>query len=134
MSYIPDTSKEIDELTHKPNPYYEGNLNKLDKAYIEGYTDCIEAVISAFYNLDIEDSDLRYAGFNTMEVQDDILAKDEKNDLSLSDYEMEDRLRMSDETKLCIALRNTICEFLMYERNEAVVSLIENESGGNDSD
>ena len=49
--YIPDCRSEYLE-NNEANPYYEGNLKDEDKGEITGYDWCVQAVQTAFCNLD----------------------------------------------------------------------------------
>ena len=107
------------------NAYYEGYLNDDDSALAIGYDLAIEDMMTAFYNLMADEEDFSAAGFNVNDIQEEVLSDDEDNDKALDEYTVEERMKMTKETKLVIAFRNFLSSYMELDRNELISSMIE---------
>lgn len=107
------------------NAYYEGYLDDDDSALAIGYDLAIEDMMTAFYNLMADEEDFSAAGFNVNDIQEEVLSDDEDNDKTLDEYTVEERMKMTKETKLVIAFRNFLSSYMELDRNELISSMIE---------
>lgn len=98
MSYLPDTRDPRDD-----NPYYEGNLTKENKARIQEFDFAVEQVNNAFDNLEC--------------IEPEGLDIDQEYHLN--------KVILDDATRN--ALKNFILGFLEDQRNDYVISMIENQ-------
>ena len=98
MSYLPDTRDSSDN-----NPYWEGNLTKENKARIQEYDYAVDQVNNALDNLECID---------TSELNIDQC------------YHLEKVI--SDEAT-CKALREFLLGYMEMQRNDYVISMIENQ-------
>ena len=107
----------------EPNPYYEGYLNEQDKVYINGYDHNTENVVTNFfYNTDIYTERFEQIGFDPLKVDANVL-QDEKD---IDDYSEEELDAMSMETKVLLAIANSLLEYIESDRNMLITSMIDN--------
>lgn len=99
------------------NNYYEGLLDKEDKAILRGIDMALEAITDAWYNLDENDIELVRAGFDPKEVNEEVLDFDDLSD---------EWSYLTKETRLVAQLKWHIEEYLETMRSEFVVSMIDN--------
>lgn len=115
-----DTTQRSIELPFSgeiDNNYYEGLLDKNDKAILRGIDMALETITDAWYNLDENDIELVRAGLDPKEIDVDNFGYDDLSDV----WEY-----LSKETRLAVQLKWHIEEYLETMRSEFVVSMIDN--------
>lgn len=124
MSIIPDCRNEhlVDYRTgenkEELNPYYEGNLNAINKETVWGYDFAAEVTENFFFNLDV------------FEVLGDYINIDNiSTDFLMLPYEEAEQKvdEQNEDTQFVYHLRNSIFLWMETHRDEMIVSLIENQ-------
>jgi len=115
-----DTTQRSIELPFSgeiDNNYYEGLLDKEDKAILDGFDMALETITDAWCNLDENDIELVRAGLDPKEVNEEVLDFDDLSD---------EWAYLTKETRLVAQLKWHIEEYLETMRSEFVVSMIDN--------
>ena len=124
MSIIPDYRNEhlVDyrtgESKEELNPYYEGNLNAINKETVWGYDFAAEVTENFFFNLDV------------FEILGDYINIDNiSTDFLMLPYEEAEQKvdEQNEDTQFVYHLRNSIFLWMETHRDEMIVSLIENQ-------
>ena len=124
MSIIPDCRNEhlVDYRTgenkEELNPYYEGNLNAINKETVWGYDFAAEVTENFFFNLDV------------FEILGDYINIDNiSTDFLMLPYEEAEQKvdEQNEDTQFVYHLRNSIFLWMETHRDEMIVSLIENQ-------
>ena len=116
-----NTNGASDEL--EENRYYEGYLNEDDSLLLAGYDDAITQVDDAFAALEIFKEDFDEIGFNIKNIDNNIV-----HDKFFADLSDDEKASLSTETKLVLAMKQSVLMFLEMYRDELGTSMLDNMS------
>lgn len=132
MSYIPNVREKYIESLYKNtkgsskepelNPYWEKLLDKDRETFLDGYDESIDTLDNCFINLDVYEDLFKDANINIKNIDYSIITNIEKN---YDEYTEEEINNMSLETKMIFLIRSMIFDYLERNRDEIVVSLID---------
>lgn len=108
------------------NPYWDGHLKGVDKAYVQGYDDCIEDNIGGFFdNLMVYEGELERA-FDTKDIfrkVDDNVLSDER---SADEFPEDERDGWTRETAILKTIKDCMLHYAEMNRDENITGIIEN--------
>ena len=145
MTYIPNVrEKKVTPLYEgtrgadkepRDNAYYEGNLkDEKSVEFKEGFDYAVEAMLNLFNNLDTYASEFENIGLDTdlpenatkyvngINVYHPEAEAEEATDLSLEEFE-----QLPKDVQVFATFKEVLNHWMEMERNEIVVSLIENQ-------
>ncbi len=131
MTYIPNTREKIKEphtTLGKPeeNGYWQGYLNEEDSREVCGYDWAMDILHNFFFNIDVYDVEFG-AVFDL--TRDEIVDVDEsiiEDTRTIGEFSEEEMDSMPQITKVAKLFHDTLLDWLEANRDEMVVSMIEN--------
>ena len=120
--YVKSLFQQLGHSDQQENPYYEGNLVGEDKVFADGYDYALGEIKSFFYNVDVFEETFKLA-FNKALLNIDCNVIDSGK--TLDDYSDDELRLMSDETRVMLAMKLAISDWLESSRNNLIVSMLD---------
>ena len=127
MSYIPNTREKFKynfktgKYDGQENGYRQEYLNDRDKEFVKGFDYAVNTIMNYFRNLDVFSEEFLKAGINTHRIDTEAVVADD-----MSDEEIE---ALDEKTYLLGTVHDSMSDWLEMERNELIVSCLDNMSG-----